>query len=79
MYITYCTCMCYDHHIIQRHSNVYEQAKPGFHTGFFVGGGGVCGNQGRLMRISIVGPALPAVNFSEVLNLFKPKNRRIQL
>ncbi len=35
---------------------------PGFHTGYFVGGGG---NLGRLMRISIEGPAL---DFSEVLN-----------
>ena len=28
------------------------------------------GNLGRLMRISIKGPALPAVDFSEVLNIF---------
>ncbi len=36
-------------------------------------------NLGQLMRISIKGPALPAVDFSEVLNIFKPKNPRIQL
>ncbi len=28
-----CTCMCYDHHIIQRHSNVYEQAN---HNTFYM-------------------------------------------
>ena len=28
------------------------------------------GNLGQLMRISIKGPALPAVDFSEVLNIF---------
>ncbi len=37
------------------------------------------GNLGQLMRISIKGPALPAVDFSEVLNIFEQKNRRTQL
>ena len=31
----------------------------------------------RLMRIAIEGPELSAVNFNEVLDIFKQKNRRI--
>ncbi len=32
------------------------------------------GNLGQLMRISIEGSALPAVDFSEVLNILKQKS-----
>ncbi len=53
----------------------YYSCIQAFIQDFLLGGG----NLGRLMRVSIEGPALPAVNFSEVLNIFKQKNRRIQL
>jgi len=36
-------------------------------------------NLSRLMRIAIEGPELSAVNFDEVLEIFKQKNRRIVL
>ena len=36
-------------------------------------------NLARLMRIAIEGPELTSVNFDEVLEIFKEKNRRIQL
>ena len=36
-------------------------------------------NLSRLMRIAIEGPELSAVNFKEVLEVFKEKNRRILL
>ncbi len=39
-------------------NNIYNAILTGFHTGIFVGG-----NLGRLMRISMEGPALPAVDF----------------
>ena len=36
-------------------------------------------NQSHLMRIAIEGPELSSINFDEVLEVFKEKNRRIQL
>ena len=36
-------------------------------------------NLARLMRIAIEGPEPTSVNFDEVLEIFKEKNRRIQL
>ena len=36
-------------------------------------------NLAYLMRIAIEGPDLSAVNFDEVLDIFKQKNRRIRL
>ena len=36
-------------------------------------------NLARLIRIAIEGPELTSVNFDEVLDIFKEKNRRIQL
>ena len=36
-------------------------------------------NLTRLMRIAIEGPELNSVNFAEILDIFKQKNRRISL
>ena len=36
-------------------------------------------NLTRLMRIGIEGPELNSVNFAEILDIFKQKNRRISL
>ena len=36
-------------------------------------------NLARLMRIAIEGPELSVVDFNEILDVFKEKNRRIQL
>ena len=36
-------------------------------------------NLSHLMRIAIEGPELSSINFDEVLEVFKEKNRRIQL
>ena len=36
-------------------------------------------NLTRLMRIAIEGPDLKEVNFNEILDIFKEKNRRIRL
>ena len=36
-------------------------------------------NSTRLMRIAIEGPELNSVNFAEILDIFKQKNRRISL
>ena len=36
-------------------------------------------NLARLMRIAVEGPELADVNFQEVLEVFKEKNRRLSL
>ena len=59
----------------------------GFHIGFSVlGGGGRCCVWNRLsdenltqLRIAMEGPDLNEVDFNEILDFFKEKNRRIRL
>ena len=47
------------------------------------GGGALCDiprqKKAYLMRIAIEGPDLSAVNFDEVLDIFKQRNRQIRL
>ena len=61
--------------------------ESGFHTGFSVWGGGrYCvwnrlsvENLTHLMRNAIEGPDLNEVNFNEIMDIFKEKNRHITL